>query len=630
MRGLRHVKQGIALTLLSFVACTQLYAQEPATDNNNVAITEVEDGHKDGQEPNKGKKEETKKTDPPRTGPSKPVTPTPKPVSTGDFILSFHKYLDGYSHFFSNYGEDSLAISDYIDNLRNRTDREEYIQKNSLNSLVLDQKDSILLYDSICTVMIDDFIATKYKNRTFESESECKDSAIGIIKQKLDQRRNGIADLDNACNNIFQDNNNGWSFLNEKMLINVLIVLLVIGLLVFWIRKTRKKKGNQRQKEVMHTVSAQEAAKQIVVRRKTTSILRQQSLEDVQDNPEYLAIDTKDFCKDSAVRRIYLKNTCIKGIYNMYDEDLNNPNHPNEDGCMVLGRWVLDKETNEYYVSLEDIVFPGDDAVFTEYELNFGAKIKLKVTERLRKLRKDTDKQYDLTCWVHSHPGLTVFFSNYDENVQQQLKHPTHPNFLTAIVVDILTPDKELGIFTFKKDGTVNSRGDLQKLYSLEKLYKWAVESARKTFNSDEYYDILAKAIKKGNDCHGIHLNSSSMTDIRKIADDQGDGAKAMVYGTTIKRGPYTDYLVKKVSEETDSTGMELLGVFMVTSSYSIPTIRRTLTEEIGKIKFAMVYTTNDDMLNGLPVVDHELLTDVEYNGENKFDDLKIWKSRNR
>ena len=103
---------------------------------------------------------------------------------------------------------------------------------------------------------------------------------------------------------------------------------------------------------------------------------------------------------------MYIKNTCIIDIYNMYAEDLRNPDNPKEDGCMVLGRWVHDEQCDEYAVSLEEVVFPGDDAVFAEYELDFGGKIKVKVNEKLRKLRRETGLQYDLTCWVHSHPSL--------------------------------------------------------------------------------------------------------------------------------------------------------------------------------------------------------------------------------
>ena len=178
----------------------------------------------------------------------------------------------------------------------------------------------------------------------------------------------------------------------------------------------------------------------IVVRRRTTSILKKQCLDDVIDNPAYMVINTADFTPDSAVRRVYIKNSCIKDVYNLYAEDLRNTENPKEDGCMVLGRWVHDELSHTYDISLEEVVFPGDDAVFKEYELNFGGKIKLRIAEKLRKLRRDTNLQYDLVCWIHSHPGLGVFFSNSDVNVQMQLKHSQHPNFLIAFVVDIHIP----------------------------------------------------------------------------------------------------------------------------------------------------------------------------------------------
>ena len=97
--------------------------------------------------------------------------------------------------------------------------------------------------------------------------------------------------------------------------------------------------------------------------------------------------------------------------------------------------------------------------------------------EQLRRLRRETNMQYDLTCWVHSHPGLSVFFSNSDLSVQMQLKHPTHPNFLTALVVDTLTPKEDVGIFTFRRDGNINSKNELTKMYSLKEWYAWAQQS---------------------------------------------------------------------------------------------------------------------------------------------------------
>ena len=48
-----------------------------------------------------------------------------------------------------------------------------------------------------------------------------------------------------------------------------------------------------------------------------------------------MKVDVEDFCYDSAVRRIYIKNTCIEELYNMYVNDQNAPEQAREYGCMV-------------------------------------------------------------------------------------------------------------------------------------------------------------------------------------------------------------------------------------------------------------------------------------------------------
>ena len=314
----------------------------------------------------------------------------------------------------------------------------------------------------------------------------------------------------------------------------------------------------------------------------------------------------------------------------MYAEDLRNPNNPKEDGCMVLGRWVHDAESNEYYVSLEHIVLPGDDAVFAEYELNFGGKIKLKVTEKLRKLRRDTNLQYDLTCWVHSHPGLGVFFSNSDSNVQMQLKHPTHPNFLTAIVVDILTPQQEMGIFTFKRDSSINSKADLKKMYSLEELYKWAVESDRNSFKPEDYYNTLSNSKKHNNSCSGIELSNGAIIDMGKFATEESTGFVGMVHGFTNQQGLKTENVAVTVTKNEAVPDNELVGCFIMATHCSIPSIRKAIASYINKIRFVLVYTSTDGLLTSIPIINQDICTDENYYGEQKLEELKIWTRRKR
>ena len=416
----------------------------------------------------------------------------------------------------------------------------------------------------------------------------------------------------------------------KSIAINVVLAILIIAIVVFVIiilkRSTRKKRTTA----IQPSRPAQNGSADIVVRRKTTSILKKQSLEDVQHNDAYLPIDCTDFCSDSAVRRIYLKNTCIKEIYNLYAEDLRNPENPNEDGCMVLGRWVHDEERDEYYVSLEEIVKPGDDAIFKEYELNFGGKIKLKVAEKLRRLRRETNLQYDMTCWVHSHPGLGVFFSNADSGVQMQLKHPTHPKFLVAIVIDILTPNQELGIFTFKHDMSINSKADLQKMYSLEELYQWAVKSDRASFKQEDHRNIMQAASTRIDSHYGVELSNGAIIDMCQLQTAQGNGLLAWVHGYTCENNGKTEFVLKTVSQNKVVQDDELIGCYINDAHCSIPTIKRLISNDFSNIKFILFYSTADDTLTAIPVIDGQLSVNEDSYGEEKLEDLKIWTRRKR
>lgn len=409
--------------------------------------------------------------------------------------------------------------------------------------------------------------------------------------------------------------------------IAVAIVLLVLFLII---RAVRRKREATRP-TFQPVQQKQEEQPEIIVRRKTTSILKKQSLDDVLHNESYLRIDADEFCRDSAVRRLYLKNTCIKDIYNLYAEDLRNPENPKEDGCMVLGRWVYDNETDEYYVSLEQVVLPGDDAVFQEYELNFGGKIKLRVAECLRKLRRDTDMQYDLTCWVHSHPGLGVFFSNSDNGVHLQLKHATHPRFLTAMVIDILTPDMELGIFTFKHNPEleVNSKQDLTRMYSLEEMYKWAVSSERNAVKPDDYYDLLSGAEERDEACDGIKLNNGAIIDISQIVVEHTSGVIGAVCGYPHSHGIHTEYIIEKISSDT-SLNSDMQGCFVVGSHLSIPSLQKAVASLDKAVHFVLFYSAAQQTVTAIPMAGGSFVMNEKYYGEESLENLKIWTRRKR
>lgn len=368
----------------------------------------------------------------------------------------------------------------------------------------------------------------------------------------------------------------------------------------------------------------------IIIRQKTSSVMYKQNLDDVINNSNYMAIDCTCLCNDTAVKTMYIKNSCIIDIYNMYAEDLRNPNNPKEDGCMVLGRWIHDEKLDEYSVSLEEFVKPGNDAVFAEYELDFGGKIKVIVNEKLRKLRRETNLQYDLTCWVHSHPGLGVFFSNTDCNLHLLHKHPTHPKFLTAIVVDILTPQEELGIFTFKHDMSINSKADLKQLYSLEEWYKWAVESKRTAVVEEEHYNTLDNAKSRDNGCYNVQLSNSAIIDIDLIASNQDRDSLYFVHGFSAQQSNQTINIAVKIDNTHLLNDNELIGCFLAVTHRSYPTIKKDIASYVDKIKFVLVYSIADGMLTTIPIIDNDLCADESYYGEQPLEELKIWTRRKR
>ncbi len=411
----------------------------------------------------------------------------PKAVDNNTVMTAFQEYVQK-QRYYADYDitAQRKEVKAYVDAMQYIEKKDEYIQQNRLNGYIADAQDSIDKYRNSTRQMVSEFFATNFPESKYQiaDKQACMDSMQHILEDKLAERETTLASLREAVQGSGEASGESSSSSQMTTLIYIGIGLGVLLIIIIILMVSRR---GQKPTKPVKPIKKPTAGPgnntnntgdgNIVIRRKTMTILKKQTLEDVVDNPAYLKIDCSQVSNDSAVRYLYLKNTCVRDIYNMYAADLQQAGRPAEDGCMVLGRWVHDPEADEYYVSMEQVVMPGDDAVFKEYELNFGGKIKLKMAETLRRLRRETNLQYDLTCWIHSHPSLGVFFSNADSAVHLQLKHPTHPRFLVAFVVDILTADQDLGIFTFRHDESINAKPDLKKMFSLIDLNEWAVAS---------------------------------------------------------------------------------------------------------------------------------------------------------
>ncbi len=573
--------------------------------------------------------------------PRRQVQEPPKPT----VMEAFQQKLQD-DPFFSDRNQQNLnnEIAKYIDDLLNRKDKAEYIQKCQLNGYVEGLKLQLQEQNEKKDLFIQ-AILQNYPELDAQASVDFRNQMEEVLNGKLNLLDKNLTRLTNEM----EVKEESGKELPWPLIGAIAGGLLLLIFIIAVISKNKGKKNNGYKPAPVTprgpkpgyrapiTPGQQVSADgNIVVRRKTATILKKQSLEDVIDNPNYLQVDAVDFTYESAVRRMYIKNQCIIDIYNMYAEDLRNPQSPKEDGCMVLGRWVHDTENNEYYVSLEQIVMPGDDAVFEEYALNFGGKIKLKVLEELRRLRRETNLQYDLTCWVHSHPGLGVFFSNSDTSVQDQLKHPQHPLFLTAIVVDILTPMQDTGIFTYRRDMNINSKSELKKMYSLIEWYQWAQESLKtaaqrpvganqKELSADEYFNTLEKAEDRDDSCHGVQLNKDVIVDICMDLATEGDDVLAMLHGFAVQHGQKTEYVAEKISDKDKEDNLSLTGCFVAAPHCSIPTVRRAVQDYLDRIHFVLVYTPSDSLLTTIPVVNGDLVVENTFYGEQRMEVLKTW-----
>lgn len=516
----------------------------------------------------------------------------------------------------------------FVNGLDQSGDKDQFLIDNDIDKFISDSEAEIKDMEGKVSEIV----------QTIIRSSGASDKYSGLVEEnlisRLDNRRKALDTLKEAVDkvrNVSESENPLMDNLVNYIIVGVIVLVLLIWMFFAIIKKQKKSKSKAQKAVTVATAPAgDDGNPTIIVRRRTTSILKKQNIDDVINDPAYLAIHTSDFTSDSAVRTIYVKNTCIKEVYNMYATDLRNSDNPKEDGCMVLGRWVFDPDSRTYDVTLEYVIFPGDDAVFKEYELNFGGKIKLRVADRLRKLRRETGLQYDLTCWIHSHPGLGVFFSNSDDNVQMQLKHASHPNFLVAFVVDILTSDQEMGIFTFRRDGSMNSKNDIHKMYSLEEMFKWALKSVKNSFSPDSYYNILGGAALKTSSCKGIELNNNAIIDLTQIVLDPIVGIAGWAIGTPIETNHGMEYAVSSIAGVSDRPKAGVMGAVVCTTVFNVDEVKRFLGAECAGMHFVMAYSSVSQTVTTIPVENGRMLTDSQFFGVEKIDDLKIWTRRKR
>ena len=316
---------------------------------------------------------------------------------------------------------------------------------------------------------------------------QIKEKSALFIQQKLlfysdNDDRAVIYDLDNEIPAIFKDIEEYENELDSinipyatLSLIGIVFLLLLVGIAVYIRALVANKKSKKIEKE--NRISGKSG---LLIEDDDVieAVSYRVGLNDIKENAkaDYYAIQMDTVSEDTTIRTVYMSRKAILDIHKFFSDFTKYNSKTNETGCFLVGRWDYVPYTaqQKYDISIEAIVEPSDDAVYDEYNLNFGAKIGITLNFAIEKLCEKTGNEYVHTAWMHSHPGLGLFLSSQDLSVQSQLAHSQHQGRMLAIVLDSNTPDLKMAFFAPKQNDTMNNDKDIKQFLSLESLYQWA------------------------------------------------------------------------------------------------------------------------------------------------------------
>lgn len=120
----------------------------------------------------------------------------------------------------------------------------------------------------------------------------------------------------------------------------------------------------------------------------------------------------------------------------------------NEVGGWLLGKWRIDKVSQEQFI-IVDTILPAQFAIHSSSYLTFTQESQVDLQNQLDE--KYSDKE--LVGWYHTHPRMGVFLSSYDTWI--------HDHFFPELwqVALVIEPHSETGgFFIRQKDGGLDPR----------------------------------------------------------------------------------------------------------------------------------------------------------------------------
>lgn len=359
-----------------------------------------------------------------------------------------------------------------------------------------------------------------------------------------------------------------------KVILSIVIIcILVFGLFIYY-RALRKKK-------ILKTIikPAGKGAKNIIKIQNSDADKSNRGigfLSELQaSNGNFFELDLSLEWDDTEVTRVYFERSCIIKTYRFFEDSIHSTGGQataNETGGFLIGQWNHDPEKPEkYIVSLEDFIEPGDDASFSKYQLNFGAKIGVKLQSVLDNHRQKTGRDFVLTSWFHSHPGLKIFLSDYDLAVQEDFAGAHNKHKMIALVLDPYTPSWDLGIFSYQQNGKMNNAAESKKFFSFDSMYRWAInpqpqvtphveplsQSApppRPIPQTDNYFSYTVTGIFPESPVRKVYFSIPGIIELKRFIEDsklsQGpDDIFAHLAGDKFTQSPaVTDVIIDNLS----------------------------------------------------------------------------------
>jgi len=304
----------------------------------------------------------------------------------------------------------------------------------------------------------------------------------------------------------------------------ILISILIFGAYVYLMALRRKKL------RISPILSTPRPAKNAIKIKPTvvTASNKGKGLADYlkSNKDRFIELNMSHEWADSCVKNVYFERDCIIKTYRFFEDSIHSvgttEHTANETGGYLIGQWDYNPdEPDKYDVSLEDFIEPGDDATFSKYQLNFGAKIGVKLQSVLENMRQKSNRDFVLTAWFHSHPGLKIFLSDYDLQVQNDFAGTQNKHRMLALVLDPYTPAWDLGIFPYKTNGDMNNAADSIRFFSFDSIYHWALTPPhREIVQYDNYFAHDISRAYSGTSIRNILFSLPGILEIKRFIEN--------------------------------------------------------------------------------------------------------------